>query len=265
MEDCKALDKSSALRKELKGFKCRKLLGNGSFGATFLMVNKNNEKVVVKSIFKKFVKEVEVINEISILKRLQTDCSKEHVMCHFNSIKTDKEVYIITEYLKGMDMFTYYHSKYKVPTLKRNTFMFIKQLIDGLDYIHKLGVIHFDIKPENLMVNEEGSLKIIDFGGAVYSKNQDRITQTIYTLPYFKTRKYGDTPMNITYNEGKWRDFYAFFKTFRNETPGVISPLHILMGNNKELKTSILFNLFKTDFLCKYNYRLRLLSIKKLL
>ncbi len=47
-----------------------------------------------------------------------------------------------------------------------------KQILTGLDHIHKHGVIHFDIKPDNLIVNNTGSVRIADFGRAKMTDKQ---------------------------------------------------------------------------------------------
>jgi serine/threonine protein kinase len=261
MNACRAINASSFLKNNLKGYKCQKMLGEGSFGRTFLM-KKGDRKVVVKSIFKKYVNDIEVMKEAYILKKLQQQCSLEHVLCHFNSIKSQSEVYIITEYIEGCDMFDYYRSKYRLDTLKTNTFKFIGQMIEGLRYIHKLGVVHFDIKPENVMVTEEGSLKIIDFGGAVYSKNKGKISQITYTSPYLPPGA-EDHMKNIPYSHGVYRDFYAFFKTFRNDTSGVISPLDKVMDVDPGYRLNLVYKLF--DKVEKYNYKLKITLIKQLL
>lgn len=261
MDACKELNSSNLLKNNLKGYKCQKMLGEGSFGRTFLM-KKGDKKLVVKSIFKKYVKEVEVMNEVSILNKLQQQCSKEHVLCHFNSIKSQNEVYIVTEYLDGCDMFDYYHSKYKLHTLKSNTYKFIGQMIEALHYIHKLGVIHFDIKPENVMVTEGGSLKIIDFGGAVYSKNKGKVNQITYSESYLPPGGV-DHMKNLPYSTAVYRDFYAFFKTFRNDNPGVISPLRKVLDLDPEYNLKLLYKLFNN--VKKYNYKYKISLIKRLL
>lgn len=57
-----------------------------------------------------------------------------------------------------------------------------RQLLEGLSHIHKYGVAHCDIKPENLVLDEKGDLSLIDFGSAIYqfatSKGKDYHTVT---------------------------------------------------------------------------------------
>jgi len=48
----------------------------------------------------------------------------------------------------------------------RNAQCFMKHLLNGVGYLHKLGIVHRDIKPENLLIDGKGVLKISDFGMA---------------------------------------------------------------------------------------------------
>ena len=62
----------------------------------------------------------------------------------------------------------------------------IKQTAEAIHALHKLGVVHEDIKPENLMVSSNGKLKVIDFGGSAYhnADNRTHVTVVVRTLDY---------------------------------------------------------------------------------
>ena len=87
---------------------------------------------------------------------------------HENIIKTvdiihdqNKRWYEVLEYCSGGDMYTMI-KKGPMPDEKVNCFF--KQLMDGVVYMHSVGVAHRDLKPENLLIDEHGILKITDFG-----------------------------------------------------------------------------------------------------
>ena len=52
---------------------------------------------------------------------------------------------------------------------------FFHELIDGVEYIHKIGVAHRDLKPENLLIDYKGSLRTVDFGLSNTYKNEERL------------------------------------------------------------------------------------------
>lgn len=63
--------------------------------------------------------------------------------------------------------------------------LFVYQILKGLAYLHSLDVVHRDVKPENLLVNEKDQLKICDFGFARELKNHtENLTDYVSTRWY---------------------------------------------------------------------------------
>lgn len=92
--------------------------------------------------------------------------------------------YILLEYLSGGDMAA--HTRNKPLSLERALF-YLEQVCSGLAHAHKCGVIHRDIKPQNLLLTgDEETLKIADFGVARLEANEGAITRvgtSIYSAP----------------------------------------------------------------------------------
>lgn len=75
--------------------------------------------------------------------------------------------YIVMEYLEGQRMYEYLKTKGKIPLGK--VVCYGNQMVQGLEAVHMLGLIHADFSTSNLMVNEEKDLvRIFDFGNAAY-------------------------------------------------------------------------------------------------
>jgi hypothetical protein len=81
----------------------------------------------------------------------------------------------------------------------------IKPIAEGLDRAHRVGVLHRDIKPPNILVNEDGKPVLIDFGSARFESGDATSTKvTFYTPPYAAIEQYVKT-----YEQGPWTDIYA--------------------------------------------------------
>lgn len=62
-------------------------------------------------------------------------------------------------------------------------FSIIKQVMEGLNYLHSKNIIHRDIKPENLLLSK-GKIKIADFGWSIYTKRKrETVCGTLDYLP----------------------------------------------------------------------------------
>jgi eukaryotic-like serine/threonine-protein kinase len=101
---------------------------------------------------------------------------------HKNIVETievipgDLEVYLVTEFVRGepLDVASRYYSLEEVIDA-------LAQILEALDYAHSQGVIHRDIKPQNALVDQEGSVKLTDFGVA-YRVGDTRLTQIGYAV-----------------------------------------------------------------------------------
>ena len=85
-----------------------------------------------------------------------------NVIFVFNIIEDKDNYYIIMEYCKSGELFDYIVEHQHLE--EDEAAFFFYQLINGVEYIHSLGVAHRDLKPENLLLTNNKILKIIDFG-----------------------------------------------------------------------------------------------------
>ncbi|CEG80983.1 hypothetical protein RMATCC62417_15241 [Rhizopus microsporus] len=140
----------------------KKVIGTGA--SATIKVIKDKKSVFAVKVFQKGQKQKKWMSEYCI----------SSVLSHPNIIKTMDLVLdqhhrhcIIMEYCSEGDLYSFIKDG-RLVELKEINYYF-KQLLDGLSYLHSIGVAHRDIKPENLLI-QDGVLKITDFGEATVFK-----------------------------------------------------------------------------------------------
>lgn len=103
--------------------------------------------------------------ECEILKKLTLTNHKEQasVVAWKNHFAINETRYLVMEYIKGIDL-NEAMEKGEISDYKAT----IRQIIRMVQYVHKAGILHLDLKPSNIFMDEDGALKLIDFGSARY-------------------------------------------------------------------------------------------------
>jgi cGMP-dependent protein kinase len=156
-------------------------VGRGNFGIVSLVAHRNRPivyalksvprwKVVTHDIFDNVLQEkkvLEVLSHVFILKSVRT-------------FKDPQRIYYLTEFVKGVELFD---------VLKRIGLVsdeyakfYVGSLILILEHLHERSIVYRDLKPENLMVDDHGYLKLTDFGSA---KILDGRTYTVLGTPHY--------------------------------------------------------------------------------
>jgi len=140
-------------------------LGRGGFSIVREGRNRQTgEKVAVKFIEKKFVDQEELKllqREIDIMARVQ----HTNVLRLFEIFDTDQKLSLVMELVNGGELFYKIVDKGSYNELEARDI--VRQLVEGVDYLHNQGIAHRDLKPENLLCSETDSgmvIKIADFG-----------------------------------------------------------------------------------------------------
>ncbi len=93
--------------------------------------------------------------------------SSEHIVDIYDVAFTGKSKYIVMEYIDGITLREY--MKRNAPICMEKALDFTMQILSALRHAHEKGVVHRDIKPQNIMVQANGKLKVTDFGIAQIS------------------------------------------------------------------------------------------------
>jgi uncharacterized protein (TIGR02145 family) len=148
---------------EFSNYRLTKELGRGGMAIVYLAQdNKFDTMVAIKVLNKEFVH-----NE-NIRKRFIAEARKMFKMSHPNIIKvTDlieegDTVAFVMEYVEGETLKDFIDRKGK---LSEDEIKYLfSQMLEAVGYVHKQQLVHRDIKPSNFMINQEGQIKLMDFG-----------------------------------------------------------------------------------------------------
>ena len=138
-------------------------LGKGGMGKVYKALDKEIQgKVALKLIKPEVASDKKTIERFKNELKTARDIAHKNVCRMYDLNKQEGTYYITMEYVSGEDLKKLIR---KMGQLSPGQAILIaKQVCDGLSEAHRLGVVHRDIKPQNVMVDEEGNARIMDFG-----------------------------------------------------------------------------------------------------
>ena len=158
-----------------------KNLGQGSYGNVSLVKSeKNNYFYAIKNISNKQILYSKLHHNIELERNILLKIDHPFIVKLVKSLKDDNYIYYLMDYIKGKELFDVIRDIGLLDKPKAQ--FYIGSIILALHYLHDKGIIFRDIKPENIMVLENGFIKLIDFGAAKYIK--DRTNSIIGTPQY---------------------------------------------------------------------------------
>lgn len=168
------MDKYTGKRLDSR-YEIHELIGVGGMAVVYKAYDIEEDKIVAIKILKD-----EYLGNREFLKSFKNESKAIAVLSHPNIVKVydvsfgTKIQYIVMEYIDGITLKEYITRRDKI---KRNEAVyFARQILCALSHAHNKGVIHRDIKPQNIMLLKDGNIKVTDFGIARFCTNE---TQTI--------------------------------------------------------------------------------------
>ncbi|EFO13344.1 CAMK/CAMKL/NIM1 protein kinase, partial [Loa loa] len=145
-------------------------------------------KIMDKSMMNKKAQNL-LANEIKTMEQLH----HPNIIRLYETVETTTRVYLIMEYACGGDLCSHIHHRGKLS--ENDCKPMFAQIISAISYMHSKNIIHRDIKAENVMLSEDGLIKLADFGFACQVNANDMLTtfcgSPAYAAPeLFKSDKY---------------------------------------------------------------------------
>lgn len=160
-------------------------LGSGGFGSVFLAKDVWLDiKVALKVPHKQSLELYKLLKE----PRLQAALDHPNIVRLLAAEKVDKVFFFVMEYVKGRTLEKILQ-KDKVLDVTAAVDI-IRQVAAGVEHAHKNKILHRDLRPSNIMVSEEGQVKITDFGTSAWLQNVPYATTRIGSPPYMAPEQF---------------------------------------------------------------------------
>ena len=162
--------------KRLDGrYEIHELIGQGGMAYVYRAYDRIENRWVAIKILRE-----ELSDNSDFLRRFRNESKAIAVLSHPNIVKVydvsfgDRIQYIVMEYVDGITLKQYIEQQGEIKW--REALYFTVQILQALQHSHERGIIHRDIKPQNIMLLEDGSIKVMDFGIARFTQAE---TQTM--------------------------------------------------------------------------------------
>lgn len=175
---------------ELKGqlgkYRILKKLGSGGFGSVYL----------AKDTFLKSLRALKIPHRVGsqVEKLLQESVVQTKLLDHPNIVKLltvdiiDRNIIMVMEYVKGTDLEKVLDDKDNLDI--KTALKYFRQLLSALDFAHKHKVLHRDIRPSNILIDENDNIKVTDFGTSRLLTDKQFATTKIGSPPYMAPEQF---------------------------------------------------------------------------
>ncbi|XP_037977212.2 rho-associated protein kinase 2 isoform X2 [Plutella xylostella] len=151
------------LRMKAADFDLIKVIGRGAFGEVQLVRHKSTQNLYA----------MKLLSKVEMIKRSDSTFfwEERHIMAHANSewilklhfaFQDHKYLYMVMDYMPGGDLVSLMSDNYDIP--EKWAKFYTMEIVLALDVIHGMGFVHRDVKPDNMLIDKYGHLKLADFG-----------------------------------------------------------------------------------------------------
>jgi putative intracellular protease/amidase/predicted Ser/Thr protein kinase len=138
-------------------------IGRGGMGVVYKAEHRLMQRLVaLKVINAKYTANPRAVERFRQEVRAAAALAHPHIVIAYDAEQAGKLHFLVMEYVDGVSLAAWVERKGRLPIVQ--ACQFIRQAAQGLQHAHERGMVHRDIKPQNLMLTRKGQVKILDFG-----------------------------------------------------------------------------------------------------
>jgi hypothetical protein len=220
------------MRSRVGKYTVERELGHGGFGTVYLAFDPDVKRPVAIKLIENVTSDrlKYFLQEIPTTGRL----AHKNIVTLYDSGADDGNPYLVMELLDGQNLREVIRSGRPLSLVDKVRIM--TQVAEGLAYAHSKGIVHRDVKPENIMLLADGSVKIMDFGIALAP---DRTTTLTQTGGLIGTPRYLAPEQIEGYKANEQTDIFSFGVVYYELLAGV-HPFHTVLHDWVALQSAIM-------------------------
>ncbi len=185
-------DERSGIHPLIRGYQLIHKISGSRHSAVYLAEKNSSELKVVLKVLRQVPEEIESIGAFDrFLQEYELIAEMEHpnIVKIYDLGVGDDHAHIAMEFLAGGDL----KQKMSGGIEEAEAVSYLRQIAGALSRIHEVGILHRDLKPGNIMLREDGSIALIDFGLAKRMRLQTEATDSgeIFGTPYYMSPEQG--------------------------------------------------------------------------
>ncbi|EGR27813.1 protein kinase domain protein [Ichthyophthirius multifiliis] len=179
------LEKQHQKNITIEDFTLINMIGEGAFAKVYLVRKKDNQKIyALKILKKKHIEQKNITNRVILEKDILSSIPPHPfiIKLHY-SFQNQTKLFFVLEFCQGGELFNILSCKQKFD--EEQARFYAAQIILALEHLHNNNIIYRDLKPENVILDRDGYIRISDFGLSKDKIDQEKFTYSLCGTPEY--------------------------------------------------------------------------------